>query len=146
MQFDIILSLPFQEAKLVLVPSEECKKIQHKNVKYVPKKELCAGNRFFRRIDAYRYYPKSHRPKANKYCPYCPEFQRVKLADRKEDTEVKYGLTDACGGDSGGPLWKWMGKKKPRARFLHLLSYISFSSIQITLIFRISFGNIKRLT
>ena len=146
MEFEIILSLPFQEAKLVLVPSEECKKIQHKNVKYVPKKELCAGNRFFRRIDAYRYYPMSIRPKANKYCPYCPEFQRVNLADRKEDTEVKYGLTDACGGDSGGPLWKWMGKKKPRARFIHLFSYISFSSTQITLIFRISFRNIKRLT
>ena len=85
------------------------------------------------------------RPRASKWCPYCPMFQRVELADRKEDTKVKYGLTDACGGDSGGPLWKWMGKKKPRARFLHLLSYISFSSTQITLIFRISFIKIKRL-
>ena len=138
--------MPFQEAKLVLIPSEECKKIQLKTLKYVPKKELCAGNRFYRRIDAYRYYPNSKRPKANKWCPYCPKFQRVKLADRKEDAKVRYGLTDACGGDSGGPLWKWMGKKKPRVRFLHLLSYISFSSTQITLIFRISFRNIKRLT
>ena len=125
MEFDIILSLPFQEAKLVLVPSEECKKIQHKNVKYVPKKELCAGNRFFRRIDAYRYYPKRSWPRASKKCPYCPNFQRVKLTDRKRDNEVKYGLTDSCGGDSGGPLWKWIGKKNQtqRARFLHLLSW-----------------------
>ena len=115
-------------------------------MKYVPKKELCAGNRFFRRIDAYRYYPKRSRPRANKKCPYCPKFQRVKLADRKEDTEVRYGLTDACGGDSGGPLWKWMGKKKHRARFLHLLSYSSFSNTQITLIFRIFFRKIQRFT
>ena len=86
MYFYNILSLPFQEAKLVLVPSEECKKIQPKSTKYVPKKELCAGNRFFRRIDAYRYYPRRSRPRANKKCPYCPKFQRVKLADRKEDT------------------------------------------------------------
>ena len=136
----IVLSLPFQETKLELVPSKECRKNQLKKMKYVPKKELCAGNRFFRRIDAYRYYPGRSRPRANRICPYCPNFQRVRLADRKEDKKVRYGLTDSCGGDSGGPLWKWIGKKNQtqRVRFLHLLLYSSFSNIKITLIFRIS--------
>ena len=120
-----ILFLPFQETKLVLVPSGECKKIQKEAMKFIPKMELCAANKVYRLIDAYKYYPVRSRPHASPKCPYCPIFQKVKRVDLVQDKEIEYGGTDSCGGDSGSPLWKWIGKKKPRARNLHLHSYNS---------------------
>ena len=32
------------------------------------------------------------------------------------------GESDSCEGDSGGPLWKWMGKSKPRAVIVGIVS------------------------
>ena len=118
-----ILFLPFQETKLVLVPSSECEKLEEEKMKYSPRKELCAANKVYRLIYAYKYYPKRSNPHASPKCPYCPTFQRVKHVDLVQDKEIEYGGRDSCGGDSGGPLWKWIGKKKPRARNLHLHSY-----------------------
>ena len=120
-----ILSVSFQEAKLVLVPSSECEKLQKEKMKYSSRKELCAANKIYRLIDAYKYYPERTRPNASPKCPYCPIFQRVKRVEPIQDKKIKYGMTDSCGGDSGGPLWKWIGKKKSRARTLHLHSYYS---------------------
>ena len=89
---------------------------------YLPKKELCAGHKIYRRIDGYKYYKRASTPRKNRRCPLCPKFKRVRLAKRFQEKEVKYGQTDSCTGDSGGPLWKWIGKKKPRARVIHLFS------------------------
>ena len=114
----------FQEVKLALVPSKECIKLQAKNMNYLPKKELCAGHKIARRIDAYKYYENHTKPKKNRECPYCPEFERVKLSNRVWDKEIKYGQADSCTGDSGGPLWKWMNvNKKRKARIMHLFSF-----------------------
>ena len=55
------------------------------------------------------------KPRANPKCPYCPSFRRVKLANRVKDKEIRYIKTDICSGDSGGPLWKWMGNGNPKA-------------------------------
>eukprot|EP00094_Tigriopus_californicus_P014048 TCALIF_13604-PA protein Name:"Similar to KLKB1 Plasma kallikrein (Bos taurus)" AED:0.37 eAED:0.37 QI:101/0/0.2/0.6/1/1/5/0/273 len=40
----------------------------------------------------------------------------------KDEREVSYGGKDACVGDSGGPLWKWIGKKRPRAFAIGVVS------------------------
>ena len=84
---------------------------------FLPKREICAANKYIRRIDAYIHYYRGKRkkPRANPKCPFCPRFRRVKLANRVKDKEIKYGKTDSCSGDSGGPLWKWMGKVNTKA-------------------------------
>ena len=84
---------------------------------FLPNREICAASRYTRRVDAYIHYYRGRRkkPKANRKCPFCPKFRRVKLAKRVKDKEIKYGKTDSCAGDSGGPLWKWMGKDNPKA-------------------------------
>ena len=41
---------------------------------------------------------------------------------RKRDYEVRYGETDSCTGDSGAPLWKWVGKSQPRAFIVGVVS------------------------
>ena len=82
-----------------------------KGVGFLPNRELCAANKYTRRIDGYRYYQKRKKPRASPKCPFCPKFRRIKLKYRKKDKEIKYGKIDSCSGDSGGPLWKWMGKK-----------------------------------
>ena len=113
---------------MTLIPSKECAKLQAKEMDYLPTKELCAGNKFYRRIDAYKYYKNKRMPRSNRYCPYCPEFQRVRLSNRIWDKEIKFGQTDSCMGDSGGPLWKWMKvKKKKKARIMHLFSVVEIS-------------------
>ena len=97
---------------------------------YLPKKELCAGHKVFRRIDGYKYYKNYRTPKPNKRCPYCPEFRRVKLSNRVRDMEVKYGQADSCTGDSGGPLWKWMKvNNKKKASIIHLFSFPEINMI-----------------
>ena len=84
---------------------------------FKPNREICAANKYIRRIDAYIHYygGKRKKPKANKNCPFCPKFRRVKNEKRVRDEEIRYGKTDSCSGDSGGPLWKWMGKTNPKA-------------------------------
>ena len=108
------LDQSFQEARLVLVPGNECKKL-HSNIGFLPDRELCAASRYVRWIEAYRYYPKRKKPKASQYCPFCPKFEKVKFQWEYVDKEIKYGRVDSCTGDSGGPLWKWLGKKNPKA-------------------------------
>ena len=89
---------------------------------FLPKREICAANRYIRRIDAYIHYygGKRKKPRPNPKCPFCPRFRRVKLEKRVKDKEIRYGKTDSCSGDSGGPLWKWMGKTNPKATVMHL--------------------------
>ena len=72
---------------------------------FLPNREICAASKYIRRIDAYIHYYRSKKPR----------FRRAKLANRLKDKKVRYGKTDACVGDSGGPLWKWMGKTNPKA-------------------------------
>ena len=84
---------------------------------FLPKREICAANKYTRRIDAYIHYygGKRKKPRANPKCPFCPKFRRVKTEKRVKDKEIRYGKTDSCSGDSGGPLWKWMGKVNTKA-------------------------------
>ena len=79
---------------------------------FLPNREICAASKYIRRIDAYIHYfrGKRKKPRANPKCPYCPRFRQNKLANRAKDNEIRYGKTDSCVGDSGGPLWKWIGK------------------------------------
>ena len=85
---------------------------------FLPNQEICAANKYIRRTDAYIHYYRGRqkKPRANPKCPYCPSFRRVKLANRVKDKEIRYIKTDICSGDSGGPLWKWMGKANPKAK------------------------------
>ena len=107
------LDQSFQETRLNLLPEKECKKI---GLGFLPGRELCAAYKYIRRIDGYKYCPECKKPKASKKCRFCPKFRRIKLEDRKRDKEIKYGSSDSCTGDSGGPLWKWQWKgKKPKA-------------------------------
>ena len=96
---------------------------------FLPKREICAANKYIRRIDAYIHYygGKRKKPRANKNCPFCPKFRRVKSEKRVRDEEIRYGKTDSCSGDSGGPLWKWMGKKSPKAQ-LHIYIFKNSNS------------------
>ena len=105
-----------QEARLSLIPAKECKEYSE-GLGFLPKREICAASRYTRRIDAYIHYYRGKRkkPRANRKCPFCPRFRRLKLANRVKDKEIKYGKTDSCSGDSGGPLWKWMGKVNTKA-------------------------------
>ena len=136
----LIINLFFQfsqEARLSLVPAKECKKFT-KDMGFLPKREICAASRYIRRIDAYIHYYRGKRkkPRANAKCPYCPRFRRVKLEKRVKDEEIRYGKTDSCSGDSGGPLWKWMGKTNPKATVMHL-HFLEFI-ITISLIFQLT--------
>ena len=89
---------------------------------FLPKREICAAKRYIQKIGTYIYYYKGKRktPRANKRCPFCPTFQKDKLANRVKDVEIRYGKNDSCVGDSGGPLWKWMGTSNPKATVPHL--------------------------
>ena len=84
---------------------------------FLPNQEICAASRYIRKIDAYIHYYRGKRkkPRANPKCPYCPRFRQVKLDKRVKDEEIIYRKTDSCIGNSGGPLWKWMGRTKPKA-------------------------------
>ena len=115
-----------QEARLSLIPAKECKEYSE-GMGFLPKREICAASRYTRRIDAYIHYYRGRRkkPRANRKCPFCPRFRRLKLANRVKDKEIKYGKTDSCSGDSGGPLWKWMGKKNPKANS-HAFTFLAF--------------------
>ena len=44
------------------------------------------------------------------------------MKERHRDQEVRYGKSDTCMGDSGGPLWKWMGKSNPKAIIVGVVS------------------------
>jgi hypothetical protein len=89
---------------------------------FLPKREICAAKRYIQRIDAYIHYYRGKRkkPRANLKCPFCPRFRQVKSANRVKDKEIRYGNSDSCVGDSGGPLWKWMGATNPKATVTHL--------------------------
>ena len=80
---------------------------------FLPNREICAASRYIRRIDAYIHYYRGKRkkPRANPKCPLCPRFQQVRVKDKG----IRYSNSDSCVGDSGGPLWKWMGKTNPKA-------------------------------
>ena len=86
-------------------------------MEFLPKLEICAAKRYIQRIDTYIHYYRGKRkkPRANPKCPFCPRFRQVKRANGVKDKEIRYGKTDSCVGDSGGPLWKWMGKTNPKA-------------------------------
>ena len=89
---------------------------------FLPKQEICAAKKYIQRIDSYIHYYRGRRkkPRANPKCPFCPRFRQVKLANRVKDKEIRYGNSDFCVGDSGGPLWKWMGATNPKATVTHL--------------------------
>ena len=99
---------------------------------FLPNREICAAHKYIRRIDAYIHTFRK-KPRANRKCPYCPRFRQAKLANRVKDKKIRYGKTDSCIGDSGGPLWKWMGKTKtnpkansPTFTFLSIQNSYSF--------------------
>ena len=50
------------------------------------------------------------------------KFFRLPLNKRKKDRETKYGETDSCQGDSGAPLWKWIGKSRSYAVMIGVVS------------------------
>ena len=108
------LDQTFQEAKLTLVPGKECKELVP-GLEFRPDRDLCAAKKYVRYIDVYKYYPKRKKPSASWRCPFCPKFQRVRIPWENKDKEIRYGKVDSCSGDSGGPLWKWIGKKNAKA-------------------------------
>ena len=111
------LDQSFQEAKLSLIPGNKCKKMFKKlgDVGFLPRRELCAAKKYIRYIDAYIYSRRREKPEASPRCPFCPKFRKLKRKQEDKDQEIKYGRTGDCKGDSGGPLWKWIGKKTPKA-------------------------------
>ena len=90
-----------------MIPGNKCNTFT-KDIGFLPKRELCAGKKYIERIDAYTYNQQD------------ALFKRVKLKNQVNDTKIKYGKIDSCVGDSGGPLWKWMGESKPKAKVPHL--------------------------
>ena len=100
-----------QDARLNLVPAKKCKQFT-KGMGFLPNREICAASKYIRRSDAYIHYYRSKKPRAHRKCPFCPRFRQ---ANRVQDKKIRYGKTDSCVGDSGGPLWKWMGKTNPKA-------------------------------
>ena len=68
---------------------KDCAKFK-KSLKVDIRKEMCAGHKIFRRIDAYRKKGKI--------------FKRLPKSARKRDYMVRYGRTDTCAGDSGAML------------------------------------------
>jgi hypothetical protein len=112
-----------------LVPSKECKEYT-KGMGFLPKLEICTTKRHVQRIDAYIHYYRGKRkkPRANPKCPLCPRFRQVRVKDK----EYRYSNSDSCVGDSGGPLWKWMGATNPKATVTHL----HFFEIAVALIFQ----------
>ena len=77
---------------------KDCAKFK-KSLKVDIRKEMCAGHKIFRRIDAYRRSrSKSKSRKKRKI------FKRLPKSARKRDYEVRYGRTDSCAGDSGAML------------------------------------------
>ena len=86
-----------------MIPGNKCN-LFTKDIGFLPKTELCAGKKYIERIDTYTYNQQD------------ALFKRVKLKNQVNDTKIKYGKIDSCVGDSGGPLWKWMGESKPKAK------------------------------
>ena len=80
-----------QETQLTIVPKRECKALG-KSLNVDIRKEFCAGRRYVIRVDRYK---KRKNRQAFRHMP-------------KETTKAGYGGTDACFGDSGGPIWKWV--------------------------------------
>ena len=99
-----------------MIPGNKCKTITNDN-RFLPKKELCAGKKYIERIDAYTY---NHQDAL---------FKQVKLKNQVNDTKINYGKIDSCVGDSGGPLWKWMGESKPKAKS-HVYISLNLSSFK----------------
>ena len=101
---------------MTLIPTKECKRFTE-GLGFLPKREICAASRYIRRIDAYIHYyrGKREKPRASPKYPYCPRFRQFKFDKRVKDEEIIYGKTDSCIGNSGGTLWKWMGKTNPKA-------------------------------
>lgn len=64
--------------------------------------ELCAGKKVERKKEAFL----AQKDQNDQFV-----FEQVK-ANRQLMHDVTYGGQDACTGDSGGPLWKWIGRKR----------------------------------
>ena len=47
---------------------------------------------------------------------------RIPLNKQKKDRETKYGGIDSFQGDSGSPLWKWVGKGRGHAVMIGVVS------------------------
>ena len=93
---------------------------------FLPNREICAANKYIQRIDAYvhNYRRKCFKPRANK--TYCPTFRRVIPANRVMDNKISYKNADFCSDNSGGPLWKWMGRSDQKATVSHLHCFFKF--------------------
>ena len=50
------------------------------------------------------------------------KFLRLPLKEQKKDRETKYVRIDSFQGDSGSPLWKWVGKGRGHAVMIGVLS------------------------
>ena len=57
MLFRSLCKLLFKEAQLQIVPMKECQNYL-KGLGVSQTRELCAGHKVFRRIDAYKFFPK----------------------------------------------------------------------------------------
>ena len=100
-----------------MIPGNKCN-IFTKDIGFLPKTELCAGKKYIERIDTYTYNQQD------------ALFKRVKLKNQVNDTKIKYGKIDSCVGDSGGPLWKWMGESKPKAKS-HIYNSLNLLALKL---------------
>ena len=110
------LSDMLQEAKLEIAPKELCRELGSEFQVRVST-ELCAGHRITVRQDEFLAEKAASNDAADAW-----KFQRGPEKRLGVNSNVTYGGRDSCTGDSGGPLWKWVGKSKTRAFIIGVVS------------------------
>ena len=85
--------------------------------------ELCAGKKFVHSTD--HFWAKKKGPIVSSEEKQDFSFEPVQNHTSHNLTDARvtsYGGQDACTGDSGGPLWKWVGKKNPTVFIIGVVS------------------------
>lgn len=100
---------------LRVLESDKCKELAHKDLKFHPDNDLCAA-----RIETLEGGHEEPVFRLGLTDSGQLRFQRDKAV--WVPPRYFYGGGDACSGDSGSPLWKWMGSNPPRAVIIGVVS------------------------